>query len=298
MFAGPHLEPWLCTTEAAGLGPATDADCDAPTQTTWSYQATDGGLKPLADPASIPADVASTTVGGASVPFVIRTEQGVIDRGIYTIWTLDPKPNAAAGAAWDASGWNRRLVYRFGGGCGTLVHAGLVVHGRRRRRPARQRLRGRDQHPRHAADDVQHRALCRSRADDARALRRGLRRAEVHHRRRWLRRRDPAAHDRAHVSGHPRRAVAEPAVPGRGLDRGGCHRLRIARPLLQDACRSRAHGRAEGRDQRAPHVGHVRVLEPVVRRRCEPDRRVRCDRRRRVQRGQRIRRARAARSPT
>ena len=46
------------------------------------------------------------------------------------------------------------------------VHTGFVVHGRRRPRSARRRLRGRDQHPRHAADDLQHRALRRSRADD------------------------------------------------------------------------------------------------------------------------------------
>ncbi len=129
MFAGPHLEPWLCTTEAAGLGPATDADCDAPTKTTWSYKATDGSVKPLADPASTPADVASTMIGGTSVPFVIRTEQGVIDRGIYTIWTLDPKPKAAAGATWDASGWNHRLVYRFGGGCGNQYTQGSSFIG-------------------------------------------------------------------------------------------------------------------------------------------------------------------------
>ena len=34
VFSGPHLEPWVCTTEPAGLGPAIDADCDAPSKTT------------------------------------------------------------------------------------------------------------------------------------------------------------------------------------------------------------------------------------------------------------------------
>ena len=29
LFAGPHITPWVCTTEAAGLGAATDADCDS-----------------------------------------------------------------------------------------------------------------------------------------------------------------------------------------------------------------------------------------------------------------------------
>ena len=61
VFSGPHLEPWVCTTEAAGLGPATDADCDAPSKTTYSYRSTDGATKPLADPAVLPADVATTS---------------------------------------------------------------------------------------------------------------------------------------------------------------------------------------------------------------------------------------------
>ena len=32
VFSGPHLEPWVCTTDAAGLGAPIDEDCDAPEQ--------------------------------------------------------------------------------------------------------------------------------------------------------------------------------------------------------------------------------------------------------------------------
>jgi hypothetical protein len=127
LFAGPHITPWVCTTEAAGLGVPIDSDCDAPTLTTWSYKAQDGSVRPLTDPATIPADAATTTVDGATVPFVIRTEQGVIDRGIFTIWSLDPTPGNAAN--WDPAGWNDRLVYRFGGGCGTQYSQGSSFTG-------------------------------------------------------------------------------------------------------------------------------------------------------------------------
>ena len=31
IFAGPQVQPWFCTTAENGLGPATDAQCNAPT---------------------------------------------------------------------------------------------------------------------------------------------------------------------------------------------------------------------------------------------------------------------------
>lgn len=130
VFSGPHIEPWVCTTEAHGLGPPTDDDCDAPTQVTWSYVTSGGEVRELDDPSTLPGDVATTTVNGTDVPFVIRTEVGVIDRGVYRIWVLDPEPSAPpagsdpADAPWAARGWNGRLVYRFGGGCGTQYSQG------------------------------------------------------------------------------------------------------------------------------------------------------------------------------
>jgi hypothetical protein len=114
----------VCKTDAAGLGPPLDEDCDAETRTTWSYVATDGTTKPLDDPSALPPDVATTTVGNDDVPFVVRIEQGVVDRGIYWIWVLDPTPTRAD---WDASAWNDRLVYRFGGGCGTSYSQGAPL---------------------------------------------------------------------------------------------------------------------------------------------------------------------------
>jgi hypothetical protein len=86
LFSGPHLDPFVCTTEQFGLGAPTDDDCSAPAKTT------------------------DTDVGG--VPTTVET--GVIDRSIYTI-------------AFPKQGWNRRLVYRFGGGCGTSYSQGASL---------------------------------------------------------------------------------------------------------------------------------------------------------------------------
>lgn len=78
LFSGPLSEPLVCTTEANGLGPPTDGDCSAPTQ------------------------VATREVA----PGVTATvEKGVLGRSAYTM-------------AVPSQGWNQRLVYRFGGGCG------------------------------------------------------------------------------------------------------------------------------------------------------------------------------------
>ena len=83
LFSGPHLDPFVCKTERFDLGPPTDDDCSAPTQTR------------------------TEDVGGVSA----TVERGVIDRSIYTI-------------VFPESGWNGRLVYRFGGGCGTSYSQG------------------------------------------------------------------------------------------------------------------------------------------------------------------------------
>ena len=54
----------------------------------------------------------------------------MLDRSISTIAVLDPAPGApgppGAPATWDPTGWNGRLVLRFGGGCGTTWSQGEV----------------------------------------------------------------------------------------------------------------------------------------------------------------------------
>jgi hypothetical protein len=88
VFSGPHVEPWICHTEEAGLGPPLDEDCSAEAIVeTETIEREDGS------------------------PVSVTIERGVIDRGIYTLWFPD--------------NWNQRLVYRFGGGCGTTYGQGF-----------------------------------------------------------------------------------------------------------------------------------------------------------------------------
>ncbi len=115
VFSGRQQVPFYCQTEAFGLAPAQQPRCEAPTEVTYAYRTTAGQFKPLADPADRPADLATATVLGVPVPYVVRIETGVIDRAVYRIAALydgtDPSPVAPE------RGWNGRLVYNFGGGC-------------------------------------------------------------------------------------------------------------------------------------------------------------------------------------
>ncbi|MFZ4517043.1 MAG: DUF6351 family protein [Microthrixaceae bacterium] len=135
LLSGPHQEPYTCTTERNGLGPSTDADCSAPTVVRYEYVTADGSIRPLSEDREVPADAARATVGGRDVPLVVRTESGVINRGVYWVSVLDPTPSAPS---WEGAsdGWNGDLVYRFGGGCGTSYSQGVpLVGGKDRTRP-------------------------------------------------------------------------------------------------------------------------------------------------------------------
>jgi len=127
VFSGPQQVPFICQTQAFGLKPAATPLCAAPTVVSFLYKNTAGSFKPLADPASPPADVASALVNGHAVPYIVRLEQGTIDRAVYQIAALydgsDPSPFTP-----DTS-WNRRLVYTFGGGCDAGFHQGTSTGG-------------------------------------------------------------------------------------------------------------------------------------------------------------------------
>jgi hypothetical protein len=117
IFSGPQVQPWLCTTANNGLGPAQDAQCNAPTKYEFFYWSVESdGFEPY-DPAAPPpaSDIAQTTTDqGNTVPYIIRQETGTQNRGIYTIAVLyDPAANAPRA-------WNQKLLYPFGASCGTI----------------------------------------------------------------------------------------------------------------------------------------------------------------------------------
>ncbi len=129
VFSGPHLPLLVCTTQQLGLGAPTDADCGAPPKTTWEYRSTNGSFLPLTVPGPRPADLATTTVDGKRVDEIVRVEEGTINRAVYWVSILDPGALSGSNApkTFDDRGWNHRLVYEFGGGCGTSYAQGSAL---------------------------------------------------------------------------------------------------------------------------------------------------------------------------
>ncbi len=125
VFSGPQLTPWECTTtEEPSLGPAVDAQCNAPAQVRFVYRNAAGRFMPW-DPATpVPSDAATVTVAdGVLLPYLVRVERGTLNRGIHEIavlfdparsWTpLEPQPH-----------WGRKLLLKYGGGTGQVYRQG------------------------------------------------------------------------------------------------------------------------------------------------------------------------------
>lgn len=129
IFAGPQVQPWICLTVEAGLGPPSDAQCNAPSKVEYFYKSTGpaaatgngrgGGAPTLLpyNPASPPSDVAQTTTDeGKTVPYIVRREMGTLDRAIYAYAVL-ADPAGPAVTPWSPPrAWNRKLYWTFGGG--------------------------------------------------------------------------------------------------------------------------------------------------------------------------------------
>ena len=114
IFSGPQIQPWVCGTEAAGLGKATDAQCNAPTRITYQYKSSVSGTFRAYDPENPPEDVATTTTDqGKTVPYIVRVEHGTQNRGLYALAVLaDPKKPWEPWAPQPA--WNHKLLVPFG----------------------------------------------------------------------------------------------------------------------------------------------------------------------------------------
>ena len=127
VFSGRQQLPFFCETTAFGLAAATMPDCSAPTVVSFEYMSTSGSFKPLADPTSRPADLATATVNGQTVPYIVRVETGTIDRAVYQTAALYDG-QAPSPVSQDTS-WNGKLIYTFGGGCDAGFHQGNSTGG-------------------------------------------------------------------------------------------------------------------------------------------------------------------------
>ena len=148
IISGPHQTPFVCQTEAAGLGHALDADCSAKTNVSYVYKSTEppapraatradalatfpAGFKPYDPSAPRPADLAQTTTAdGKTVDYIVRRETGTINRAIYQIAFLHvpgtPLPDAWTSPSIGTPGWSGRLVYVFGPGVRAGYRQGAV----------------------------------------------------------------------------------------------------------------------------------------------------------------------------
>lgn len=128
IISGPHETPFICQTNefklpaGGALGPARDADCLADTRVDYVYYGTDGKFKPLPKDGATPADVAKA----GSVPFIVRVETGVINRGIYQTAMLHDPKGPALSPYVKSAGWNGALLYQYGGGC----EGGMYIQGK------------------------------------------------------------------------------------------------------------------------------------------------------------------------
>jgi hypothetical protein len=120
IITGPHQEPFVCETEAGGLGPAHGADCVAKQRIHWWYENVEGNFKRLSNPyAAYPSDIATAHVDGKKVPFVVRVQNVVINRSVTRLAVLDDPHARGPHHAFRPVDWNRKLVWHFGESCGT-----------------------------------------------------------------------------------------------------------------------------------------------------------------------------------
>lgn len=144
---GLPQQPFLCTSEVNGLGqPSVDnhsgwgvpvfnrseeiagysQHCQVHTRAGYYYKpAGSATLEPMPASGAMPADVDFATWAGERVPFVVRVEQGTINRFIYTIAVPADQADVERAHAGDVASslarpsarrWNRYLIYQFGGG--------------------------------------------------------------------------------------------------------------------------------------------------------------------------------------
>ena len=157
IFTGPQQYPFICLTYENGLGqPLIDnhhgignavfpevggapdiaaepvgysRSCSIRTRVDYFYYRA-GQLLQIASPKDA-VDADTISVGGGTIPYVIRLERGTINRFIYGIAMLAPNQESLASPKkLDKSAWNGKLVYSFQGGVGIGHQQGVFSLGK------------------------------------------------------------------------------------------------------------------------------------------------------------------------
>ncbi|MBT8340347.1 MAG: hypothetical protein HKP58_09170 [Desulfatitalea sp.] len=112
IFSGPRLQPWICTTQHAGLGEPIDDQCNTQSKFDFFYMSVATGAFEPYDPSTPPdeTDVVMTTNDrNVTVRYIVRLETGTLNRSIFQIAVLyDPETGQSA--------WNRKVYIPLGGG--------------------------------------------------------------------------------------------------------------------------------------------------------------------------------------
>jgi len=119
-MSGPQIQPWACQ---AG---AIDAQCNAPTVVSFSYLPSTGGPLQPYDPANPPPSgnvATATTDTGTTVPFIVRSENGYLDRDNFATAVLY-QPGKPWSPVAPQPQFNRKLVLTHGASCDTTYGTG------------------------------------------------------------------------------------------------------------------------------------------------------------------------------
>ena len=129
IISGEQITPWTCTTKVTSpsasnpdLGDPLDEQCNVAAPVfRYQYRTLTGRFATYDPTNPPPADEIATTVTdeGRSVPYIVRIERGVMNRGKYDLATLaNPDDPTAGWEPWRvAESWNRKLFWKFGSGC-------------------------------------------------------------------------------------------------------------------------------------------------------------------------------------
>jgi hypothetical protein len=120
VFAGPQIRPWTCAEGTTG------PQCDKKPVYEYVYKPVGGGdFQEYNRDAPPPAEtIASTTTQtGVTVPFIVRTETGFMDRDEYRIAALF-QPGRAWTALRPQPQFNHKLVLTHGASCDTEYGSG------------------------------------------------------------------------------------------------------------------------------------------------------------------------------